>query len=124
MNLVLEGQGKVVADAVMVDRVVSNLLSNALRYAPAGTTIKVNIWRDESTIQLAVQNAGPAISAEHVERIFDRFYRVDPARREGSGNSGLGLAIARSLMQAHGGQISCQSNEHLTTFTLVFPRQN
>lgn len=124
VNLVLEGQGKVVADAVMVDRVVSNLLSNALRYAPAGTTIKVNICSDESTIQLAVQNAGPAISAEHVERIFDRFYRVDPARREGSGNSGLGLAIARSLMKAHGGQISCQSNEHMTTFTLVFPRNN
>ncbi|MEE4964433.1 heavy metal sensor histidine kinase [Pseudomonas alliivorans] len=124
VKLVLEGSGEVVADAVMVDRIVSNLLSNALRYTPSQGIIRVTIRNRADNVQLSLENPGPSIPPEHLDRIFDRFYRVDPARREGSANAGLGLAIARSLMHAHGGQISCRSSDNVTTFTLVFPRHD
>lgn len=116
------GSASIFADSVMIDRVVSNLLSNALRYTPSGETIKVNIQDHGSRVELRVENPGPDIPPEHLARIFDRFYRVDPARREGEGNAGLGLAIAQSLMQAHGGTISCTSANGRTAFTLSFVR--
>jgi two-component system heavy metal sensor histidine kinase CusS len=122
ISLSLEGHGVVTADPIMVDRIISNLLSNALRYTPAGKTISVHITDQSNSVVLTVENPGPEISAEHAERIFDRFYRLDPARREGSGNAGLGLAIARSLMQAHGGQITCRSGTGTTVFELAFPK--
>lgn len=120
IQLKTSGSALIFADSVMIDRVVSNLLSNALRYTPSGETIEVNIQDLGSRVELRVENPGPAIPPEHLTRIFDRFYRVDPARREGEGNAGLGLAIARALMQAQGGTISCTSAEGRNTFLLTF----
>jgi two-component system heavy metal sensor histidine kinase CusS len=122
ISLKVSGSASVQADSVMIDRVVSNLLSNALRYTPTGETIEVNIEDLENHIELRVENPGPDIASQHLDRIFDRFYRVDPARREGTGNTGLGLSIARSLMEAHGGKISCTSKNGRTTFILTFMR--
>lgn len=122
IHLRVTGNASVLADSVMIDRVVSNLLSNALRYTPAGEAIDVGIHDYGGPVELRVENAGSEIAPEHLERIFDRFYRVDPARREGTGNTGLGLAIARSLMQAHGGNISCTSSAGRTAFILTFMR--
>jgi len=122
IQLQASGNASIFADSVMIDRVVSNLLSNALRYTSSGETIKVSIHDHGGRVELRLENPGPEIVPQHLDRIFDRFYRVDPARREGAGNAGLGLAIARSLMQAHGGTISCTSHEGRTTFILTFMR--
>lgn len=122
IRLQVSGNASVFADSVMIDRVVSNLLSNALRYTPAGGTVEVAILDYGRRVELRVENPGPEIGPQHLQRIFDRFYRVDPARREGTGNAGLGLAIARSLMQAHGGTIACTSAGGRTAFILTFLR--
>ncbi|WP_237709582.1 ATP-binding protein, partial [Pseudomonas oryzihabitans] len=90
---------------------------------PSGETIEVYIQDYGSRVELRIENPGPEIPPEHLAKIFDRFYRVDPARREGDGNAGLGLAIARSLMQAHGGTISCTSQGGRTAFILTFTRR-
>lgn len=122
IQLRASGNALIFADSVMVDRILSNLLSNAVRYTPSGETIDVNIQDHGGHVELRVENPGPEIAPEHLARIFDRFYRVDPARREGDGNAGLGLAIVRSLMEAHGGTISCTSKNGRTEFLLTFVR--
>ena len=119
--LELDGEGRVDGDAGMLRRALSNLLSNALRYTPAGGCIRVRIGRAGGRVTLRVENPGPAIPAEHLERLFDRFYRADPARREGGGHAGLGLAITRSIVEAHRGAIRCESADGLTRFVLEFP---
>ncbi|MCK1156872.1 ATP-binding protein, partial [Pseudomonas aeruginosa] len=73
--------------------------------------------------RLSVENQGPAIPPERLPRLFDRFYRADPARREGQGeHAGLGLAICRSIVQAHGGEIRCESADGWTRFVIDFAR--
>ena len=107
----------------MLDRALSNLLSNALRYTPAGHTISVLIRETEDSTTFSIENPGDTISSEHLEKLFDRFYRVDPARREGSpSNAGLGLAITRSIIEAHKGRIWCTSAASLTGFHIELPR--
>ncbi len=122
IQLRVSGSGAVLGDAVMLDRVISNLLSNALRYTPAGETVSVRIQGEGEYVSLEVENPGEPIPEEHVKRIFDRFYRVDPARREGNANNaGLGLAIVRSLVEAHGGETDCFSNHGRTAFRIRLP---
>lgn len=118
----LSGAGTVQGDLLMLRRALSNLLSNALRYTPDGGVIRLAIESGPGEVSLSVANPGTTIAPEHRERLFDRFYRGDPARREGSpSNAGLGLAITRSIIQAHQGCIHCDSAEGWTTFSLVFP---
>mgnify|MGYP003118384526 CR=1 FL=1 len=118
----LFGAGTIQGDLLMLRRALSNLLSNALRYTPDGERIRVTIERGAGHVTLEVSNPGATIAPEHLERLFDRFYRVDPARREGSpSNAGLGLAITRSIVQAHQGRIHCSSAQGWTTFCLEFP---
>jgi len=118
----LSGAGTIQGDLLMLRRALSNLLSNALRYTPDGERIRVTIERGAGHVTLEVSNPGATIAPEHLERLFDRFYRVDPARREGSpSNAGLGLAITRSIVQAHQGAIGCTSQKGWTTFRLEFP---
>ncbi|MCQ4303168.1 two-component sensor histidine kinase [Stutzerimonas frequens] len=118
----LSGAGTIQGDLLMLRRALSNLLSNALRYTPDGERIRVAIERGAGQVTLEVSNPGATIAPEHLERLFDRFYRVDPARREGSpSNAGLGLAITRSIVQAHRGRIQCSSAQGRTSFVLEFP---
>ncbi|MBX9755567.1 MAG: heavy metal sensor histidine kinase [Pseudomonadaceae bacterium] len=122
IELQLQGHGSIRGDRLMLHRAIANLLSNALRYTPAGQSISVNIRQSRLLTELSVSNPGPNIAAEHLEQLFDRFYRADPARRDGaSHNAGLGLAITRSIVTAHQGQIHCSSSAGVTTFTLTFP---
>lgn len=122
LKLQVIGHGEVRGDRTMLDRMVSNLLSNAIRYTPSGGTISVKIESYGSMISLSVQNPGEEIAAEHLPRLFDRFYRVDPARRESStNNAGLGLAIVKSLVDAHDGTVGCVSVDGRTTFTISLP---
>lgn len=123
VELKLAGHGSIRGDLLMLHRAISNLLSNALRYTPAGATILVTIDEAAGTTNLTVENPGPSIPAEHLERLFDRFYRADPARREGSrSNAGLGLAITRSIVAAHQGSICCSSVDGRTAFHMAFPQ--
>lgn len=106
----------------MIDRALSNLLSNALRYTPEGNEISVQIEQTPETVTLSVRNSGVTIDPQHIGKIFDRFYRADPARREGTPtNVGLGLAITRSIVLAHKGRVWCDSANGTTEFHLSFP---
>jgi two-component system heavy metal sensor histidine kinase CusS len=122
IQLTLQGAATVQGDEQMLHRAMANLLSNALRYTPAGKSIRLSIRQNASATLLSVSNPGEPIAAQHLERLFDRFYRVDPARREGNAsNAGLGLAIARSIVLAHQGRIYCSSSAAETTFTIELP---
>lgn len=122
IRLSVTGTGRVRGDRLMLDRAISNLLSNALRYTPEGKTISLRIRQTADTTSLSIENPGGTIAPEHLEKLFDRFYRVDPARREGSpSNAGLGLAITRSIIEAHKGRIWCTSAAGLTGFHIVLP---
>ncbi len=122
INLTVSGAGSVRGDVLMLHRAISNLLSNALRYTPEGRTINVDIQQRSTSTFVVVENPGETIAPEHLEKLFDRFYRADPARREGSpSNAGLGLSITRSIVEAHGGKIWCTSSNRKTAFHMEFP---
>lgn len=106
----------------MLRRALSNLLSNALRYAPAGGWIRVEMTSDAEGGSLQVSNNGPAIAADDLPRLFDRFFRADKSRLHSEG-SGLGLAITRSIVELHGGTISATSTPTHTSFRVFFPRK-
>jgi two-component system phosphate regulon sensor histidine kinase PhoR len=99
----------VMADPDAMNQVIGNLVENALKYARAGKRIRVGARLLESEVEFSVQDFGPGIPFEHLERIFERFYRVDKARSRDSGGTGLGLAIVKHIVQAHGGRIWAQS---------------
>ena len=117
----LSGTAHILGDAAMLRRALSNLLSNALRYTADGKIIRVDIATGAADVALRVGNPGDSIAQAHLSRLFDRFYRVDPARREGSpSNAGLGLAITRSIVEAHHGEIRCTSMDGWTSFEILF----
>jgi two-component system phosphate regulon sensor histidine kinase PhoR len=99
----------VVADSDAVNQILGNLIENALKYAKAGKRIRVGARRLESEVEFNVRDFGPGIASEHLDRIFERFYRVDKARSRESGGTGLGLAIVKHIVQAHGGRIWAES---------------
>jgi two-component system heavy metal sensor histidine kinase CusS len=109
------------ADRLLVQRAITNLVSNAIRHAFERSTITIDIASEGSTSTVAVTNEGEGIAPANLERIFDRFYRVDSSRTRLEGGSGLGLAIVRSIAIAHKGNVSVRSEAGPTTFTLSFP---
>lgn len=122
VRLERRGEAWLAADRGMLRRALSNLLDNALRFTPAGGEIRLELTNTTGGLRLEVGNSGPAIPAEQLPRLFDRFYRADPARREGSGeHAGLGLALTHSIVRAHGGEIRCESSAGWTRFILEFP---
>jgi two-component system heavy metal sensor histidine kinase CusS len=122
VRLGLAGEGTVEGDKLMLRRALGNLLSNALRHTPRNGTIEVRIDRPApGKIRLTIENTGETIPPEHLPRLFDRFYRVDSSRRRAQEGAGLGLAITRSIVEAHGGVIAAASAQGLTRFEAVFP---
>jgi len=101
-------------------QVLGNLLSNALRHTPSGGQITLSAQRQAGGVRFVVQDTGEGIAPEALPRVFDRFYRGDETRQGEGGESGLGLAIAKSIVELHGGAIAVQSSpEEGTTFTVL-----
>ena len=97
--------GRIDLDPDMVARVVRNLIENGRRHAGPGGTVTVSSSAADGSLRVDVDDDGPGIAPEERERIFDRFHRSDAARARSSGGAGLGLAIARSIVEAHGGRV-------------------
>jgi len=116
------GAGIAVAgDRLMLRRALSNLLSNALRHAPSGATVAIDIDRQGDDAVIVVSNPGEAIPVEELSRIFERFHRAGADRRDRGEGAGLGLAITRSIVEAHGGRVTVTSDAVATRFTLALP---
>jgi two-component system heavy metal sensor histidine kinase CusS len=122
VSLVIDGGAVVVADRSLVQRAITNMVSNAIRHCYASTRIAISISDNQDGTVLEVVNRGEPIAPEHLLRLFERFYRIDEARARDIGGSGLGLAIVKAIMQMHGGQVRVLSSaDGETRFTLVFP---
>jgi two-component system, NtrC family, sensor histidine kinase KinB len=106
---IAEEMPKVLADPARIDHVFTNLLTNALKFTPAGGKVTISVEPEGKMVRFAVADTGIGIPQEHLARVFDRFYRV--VRKDQPGGAGLGLAIAKEIVQAHGGEISVQSKE-------------
>lgn len=109
------------ADAIRVRQIVVNLLTNADRHTPADGTITVRGRRDGDRAVLEVHNTGSSLDAEQTARVFERFYRADPARRRSTGGSGLGLSIVKHLVEAQGGRVWTTSDQEGVTFGVELP---
>jgi signal transduction histidine kinase len=121
---VLEAEAPLVtvADAQRLEQVLGNLLSNALRHTPEGGTVSLEAQARLGGARLTVRDSGSGIPAEDLPHVFERFYRGDPARAHRDGHTGLGLAIARELIRAHGGEITASSAPGKgTAFTIDLP---
>lgn len=101
---------QVAGDPLMLRRALSNLLSNALRYTPPSEAIVVRCQTVNHQVQVSVENPGTPIAPEHLPRLFDRFYRVDPSRQRKGEGSGIGLAIVKSIVVAHKGTVAVTSD--------------
>jgi signal transduction histidine kinase len=126
VGIVVEGAPtQVYADPDRIRQVLVNLLDNAIRYSPPGETVRVNISAAPNAITVSVQDRGPGIPASEQARVFERFYRADKSRArdpQDSAGAGLGLAIAQTLVAAHGGHIALESREgHGTTIRFTLP---
>jgi len=122
VSLRMTGAADTVGDALMLRRALSNLISNAIRHTPRGGTVDVTIRQVSSDeVEIEVRNPGAAIPPEHLGRIFDRFYRVEPSRQKSTEGAGLGLAITRSIVVAHGGTITVSSSAESTSFRVMLP---
>jgi two-component system sensor histidine kinase BaeS len=99
------------ADPDLIDRVIWNLLGNALKFTPSGGEIGIQILKEDGSVALEVVDTGPGIPAEKLRFVFDRFFRIDDARTSGEETSGtgLGLAIVKAIVELHGGSVSADN---------------
>ena len=112
----------VMMDAMRIGQVITNLLMNSLRYTPEGGSVEIGAGERNGKVEVWVRDTGPGISPEALPYIFDRFYRVDKSRSRTTGGRGLGLAIARQFVNAHGGEIRAESEIGKgTTITFSLP---
>jgi two-component system OmpR family sensor kinase len=121
IRLVSEEGAAITGDEEMIKRMIVNILDNAIRYAPAGTAVDVRLQRGGAGYEVAISDHGPGIPEHAQPHIFERFYRADPARsRANDSGAGLGLALARWIARAHGGDISLlRSSSEGTTFVMT-----
>ncbi len=121
VSLTQSGSASVTGDRLMLRRALSNLISNSIRHTPQGQTVKISLDSRGGKATVSVENPGPEIPAEHLPKLFDRFYRVDPSRQRKGDGAGLGLAIVKSIVDVHGGAISVTSANGTTRFELTLP---
>jgi two-component system OmpR family sensor kinase len=116
------GADTVIGDRDRLEQALQNLAANALRFAPAGSAIRLTATASPDAVSLSVEDQGSGIAAEHLPHVFDRFYKADVSRRGMAGGSGLGLSIAKAIVERHGGRISVTSRPGLTLFEIVLPK--
>ena len=106
----------------LIEQALINLISNAVKYSPEGKTVTVSVYAKREGVVLSVIDQGYGIAPEHLERLFERFYRVDKGRSRQEGGTGLGLAIVKHIAQAHGGTVSVKSTFGVSsTFSIFLP---
>ena len=118
----LPGELRAVCDPDKMARVFDNLLNNACHYAYPNSVLRVAARTKETQIVLTFRNAGPTIPPEKLSRMFEQFFRLDASRGTRTGNAGLGLAIAKEIVEAHGGTIAARSAGEEVLFTVTLPR--
>lgn len=111
----------VYADSEKLARVFNNLLRNAVAYSYPNTEVRISAKMDKDTINVTFENCGPTIPSDQLSSIFDKFNRLDDARKSDTGGAGLGLSIAAEIVRLHGGGISAQSEHDTTTFNVSLP---
>jgi heavy metal sensor kinase len=111
----------VTADRLVLRDAITNVIDNAIKYAPKQSSIEIAVAREGTGAKISVKDEGPGIPREHRDRIFDRFYRIDESRARDMGGTGLGLAIARWSVEANGGRISVESAGRGSVFRIVLP---
>jgi two-component system phosphate regulon sensor histidine kinase PhoR len=122
VEVAIESGAMLVGDEAMIQSAFSNLVDNAAKYTPAEGSMLIRFWTDEQGGHFSVRDSGPGISSEHLPRLTERFYRVDPGRSRETGGSGLGLAIVKHALHRHGGHLQIESVEGRgSTFTCHFP---
>ncbi len=111
-------------DADKLARVFNNILKNAAAYSYRGSIIRISARQEDQSVIIVFANQGDPIPSAKLETIFDQFFRLDASRSTNSGGAGLGLAIAKKIVTAHGGNITATSNEERTVFTVTLPNQD
>jgi two-component system heavy metal sensor histidine kinase CusS len=115
------GSGVIWAEPMLLRRALANLCANAIKYGAPHSELIIDATPCAEGIRLSVHNHGPTIPAEHLPRLFERFYRVDESRERSANSNGLGLSIVATIMQLHNGTCSASSQDGVTRFELVFP---
>lgn len=122
VSLGAEDQATILGDRDRLKQALLNLVGNAINYTPSGGEVKLSLQKDKEWVRIAVNDTGIGIAPEHIPHLFDRFYRADKARARAAGGAGLGLAIAKSVVDAHNGKITVDSKVGRgTTFTIWLP---
>ena len=122
IQLSLSGDAQLFADSTLFRRAISNVITNALKHTPAGGHVSVEVYPQPESVKIVTKDDGAGIPAEHLPRIFDRFYRVDESRTMSVAGTGLGLAIVKTIMELHAGSVTIESEVGRgTVVTLVFP---
>ena len=112
----------VLGDESLLEMAISNLIENAINYSANKTNVVISLSRIEDLAEIKIKDQGIGISEENIDRIFERFYRVDPARSRATGGTGLGLSIVKHIITNHGGDITVWSEEgEGSTFTMRLP---
>ncbi len=120
-DLSLDPEVILLCDPDKLERVFDNLLRNAVNYSYAATAIQVALRQQAEQVEVTVRNRGRTIPQEKLDRIFEQFFRLDSARSSSSGGAGLGLAIAKEIVELHGGTIRAESVQESVTFTVTLP---
>jgi two-component system heavy metal sensor histidine kinase CusS len=123
VHLVQTGEASIQGDQLMLRRAFSNLISNAIRYGQTDSVISISMRHNEEFESILIENEASSIPPEQLSRLFDRFYRTDSSRKQTDEGAGLGLAITKSIVQAHQGQIQAFSAHGKVSFQIKFPHQ-
>jgi len=121
IRILAQGEGVIWAEPMLLRRALANLCANAIKYGAPSSELLIQATPGAEGISLTVTNHGATIPAEHLPRLFERFYRVDESRERSAHSNGLGLSIVATIMQLHNGRYSVSSEDGVTCFALFFP---
>jgi two-component system phosphate regulon sensor histidine kinase PhoR len=117
-----DGECSVRAHTTLLQQALVNLIDNAIKYSEADRAVRIELRKERDSVEVAVVDQGPGIEQRHLERLFERFYRVDQGRSRQLGGTGLGLSIVKHIVNVHGGRVSVESAVGQgSTFSVVLP---